>query len=686
MHGLRRCVLALALCAIAACAFAQQQTGDEPDLSHLSLEDLLRVNVVSASRIDETTDVAPSTVYVVTSEEITRLGLRDLKDVLALIPGVDTIDPHFFLLGGQRGFVGSFANTLLLVNGREMNNLIAGETFISNQFRSGNVKQIEVVNGPGSALYGANALAGVINIITKTATPFDGLETTVAGGSFRTAEANVLGGTTAGALSIRGSLSLYRTRGDDFADFLSDTERASPAAPNNAYRRLPDVYGYDNSSHASYLSLDGDWHALYFGAESYRNLSGRGTSGIQWDYTRGSDQRDLWLAFGGVRHDAMRGRLHLMAEYRRYHEAFRGSHTEGEGPLIDPATGAEITTGATDTDVEAYRGYYSNFAGGGSHRNVVVAQAIFAPSPQQTLIAGVTGETSHIVAAAFARGHGVDPPIGPDQTRPEFSNWKRGIYVQDQSRFLDGRLIATLGVRRDQHQRWGVSVNPRAGLVWRATPSSTLKLMYGEAFREPNVFELQNSVGIRPTSLRTFEAAWNQFFGERLKNELVAFRNRADDLIVTDEVAVGGISNKGRLRSRGIEDVVRYRVGAWTGFTNLTITTADLNEGTPVNDIPRIKANAGLTYERGGVFAATVVARHHGHVNTEYHDAIYAIRSYTVFDAALTLFALPWRGDVQLIARNLFNRTYYQPEPRAPSVVEHPQDGRDVSVRMTFRF
>jgi outer membrane cobalamin receptor len=683
---LRRFALLLSLCACGA-ALASDDKGD---LSRLSLEDLLNVKVSSASQLLETARSAPATVYVLTANEISRLGLRDLKDILALIPGVDAIDPHFFLLGGQRGFAGSFSNTLLLINGREMNNLIAGETFISNQFRAGNIQQVEVINGPGSALYGANALGGVINIITKTNAPFDGVEVTTGAGSFRSEEANVIAGTTAGALSLRGSLSTYRTHGNDFSGFLSNTRLASPAAENNAYRRLPDQFGYANDARAMSGSVTADYKALYIGTDFYRNITGRGTSGIQWDYTNGSDQRDLAMIYGGLRREALDHRLKAFAEFRHYNESFRGNHTETEGPIENPITGAVITSGATDSDVETFRGFYSNFAGGGSHKNVFLAQATLTAMPQHTLIAGITTESSHIVTANFARGGAIDPPLNASNSLPEYSNWKRGIYFEDQSKFLGDRLVATIGARYDKHQRYGTAFDPRLGIVYNASKSTTLKLMYGEAFREPNVFEIQNSLGaIRPTKLHTTEAAWNQFLGAHVTNDVVAFRNRARDLIVTDVIAIGGISNKGELHSRGIEDTLTFRSGPLTGFAGLTVTTANLAEADGVAhrvfDIPRVKLNAGAIYEISQTYAIGVTARHHSRSDTEYHGSTIAVPQYTAFDATLTLFRVPWNGSLQLIAKNLLDKTYYQPEPRAPSVVMHPQDGRDVSLRLDFR-
>ncbi len=669
---MRRTALA-ALCILAAAFRLQAQE----DLSHLSLEDLLNVKVTTATRIAEAASTAPATVYVITADEIEHLGLRDLKDILALVPGVDTIDPHFFLLGGQRGFVGSFANTLLLVNGREMNNLIAGETFISNQFRAGNIAQVEVINGPGSAIYGANALGGVINIITKSAEAFEGADVRVSGGSFDTREASGVFGVRRGELSIRGAASFYRSHGDDFSSFLSDTAKASPAAENNAYRRLPDVYGYSNPADAWWISSEASWRGLYAGTEMYRNVTGRGTSGIQWDYLRGSDHRDLRLGYGGYRFASADQRWQGCAELRTYRDIFWGNHTEDEGPIINPQTGATITSGATDSDVETYRGYYSNHNAGGSRRSAGIVQTTFALSPMVTLAGGVTYERSNIVTAAFSRTEGSDPAVEPENRRPEYRSWKWGAYGESQLKLREGRIIATLGARYDEHEWYGSSFNPRLGVVFKAPGDSTFKVLYGEAFREPTVFEISNSNGaIRPSSETTFEVGWSRYFGSSLNNQIVFFRNRVDDVIVTDVIAVGGISNKGELRSHGIEDQLRFHRGRFSGFANYTWIRSGKNL-----DLPEQKANAAVQYG-GDAASVALIGRYHAASKTEYHSALYSVPSYAVFDAALTRRLS--NVSLQLAVRNIFDRTYYQPEPRAPSVVMHPQDGRDVQLTVRF--
>lgn len=662
-------------------------------LLEMDIEDLFDIKITTASKIEESANVAPATVYVITAEQIKLLGLRDLKDILALVPGVDSINPHFFLEGGQRGFMGTFAQTLILINGREMNNLIAGETFIANQFRAHNIKQVEIINGPGSALYGANAVAGVINIITKDSGDLEGVETYVSYGSWNTREAGAIFAHKKNEFRVSGSFAMYETDGEDYSDFLSDTGEASPQAPNNDYRHLPDQYGYDNSARAYPLSLYMENYGFYGGLEYYQNVMGRGTSGIQWDYTQGEDYREMMMSYAGYkRQGLLDDRLDFKLEYRYYWEQFWGNHTEGDGPLENPYTEETNTTEVTVDDIAAYRGYYSNKRSDGSHKHAAQYETTYRFSDANTMVGGLNYEQSEVIGAAWSRTDKPHPEITEEQQWPEFSNSKWSIYLQDQQKLLENKLIATLGARYDRHERYGDTWNPRGGLVYRPVEKTIFKLLYGQSFREPTVFELRNSTDIKPMKMRTYECGWHQYLGKHWKNEAVAFFNQADDVIISDSTEVGGISNKGELEAKGWEDQLSFQYHRFKGFLNYTYTTSELDEPElgehTVYDLPKHKANLALMYEFIENYSLGWVTRYHSSVDTEYYDEIYTLDDYVTCDATLSILKLPWfdaDASLDFIAKNLFDVDYYDPEPRAPSVVKHPQEGRSFYVTLTVK-
>jgi outer membrane cobalamin receptor len=666
------------------------------EILELPIEDLFNTMITTATKMDERAENAPATAYVITAEQIKRLGLRDLKDILAIVPGVDVVDPHFWLEGGQRGFVGPFSQTLLMINGREMNNLIAGETFISEQFRVANIKQVEIIAGPGSALYGANAVAGIINIITKTDEDVDGVEVSAGCGSFGTREMSAVFGSRRKDFRVHGSVVLFQTDGEDFSDFLSETDKASPLAPNNAYRRLPDRYGYDNPAESLAASLHVENKGVYAGAEYYRNRTGRGTSGIQWDYTQGEDYRELLMNYLGVRREGLwKDQVDVKAEYRYYWEQFWGNHTESDGPIENPYTEETDITDPTDADIAAFRGFYSNQRSPGSKRHVLNPEATWRVVDWNTLIGGLNYEESEIVGAQWSRTEKPHPKPGAFQTQAQFSNYKWGAYLQDQARLLEDRLVATLGARYDDHERYDSTFNPRCGLVFKATEKTILKLLYGKSFREPTVFELgtdeATTGNAEPMKMQTYELGWHQYLGKHLKNEAVAFHNKAEDLILADST-FGGYLNGGELESEGFEDVLSFTFGSVKGFLNYTYTRSEQTdiEGlkTDVYDIPAHKANLAVMWEFIKDYSVGLTARYRDEVDTEYYGTIYTVDDYLVYDATFNILKLPWLdadASLDVICKNVLDEEYYHPEPRAPTALQHPQEGRSFVVKLTVK-
>ncbi|MEM7585650.1 MAG: TonB-dependent receptor [Acidobacteriota bacterium] len=126
--------------------------------------------VSSVSKVAESLREAPATVTVITAEQIARRGYLDLEEVLHDLPGIDISRTNgvYYANVYQRGFRSDLTErTLVLIDGVEENNLSAGAVYLSRQYPLSNIQQIEVIYGPASTMYGANAFAGVINIITK---------------------------------------------------------------------------------------------------------------------------------------------------------------------------------------------------------------------------------------------------------------------------------------------------------------------------------------------------------------------------------------------------------------------------------------------------------------------------------------------------------------------------------------
>src|SRR5579871_1429828 len=142
-----------------------------PDYADMDLTQLMNIPVVTASKFEQKSAEAPSSVTVITSEEIKRYGYRTLADILASVPGFYiSYDRNYAFLGASGINLGDFnSRILLLVNGHRVNSDLNDSAYVDSTFLLDVdlIDRVEIIRGPGSVLYGNNAFFGVINVITR---------------------------------------------------------------------------------------------------------------------------------------------------------------------------------------------------------------------------------------------------------------------------------------------------------------------------------------------------------------------------------------------------------------------------------------------------------------------------------------------------------------------------------------
>jgi len=168
----------------AAAAVAQEHP---KDLAQMSLEDLMNMEVTSVSKKEQKVSKAASAIFVISAEDIARSGATSLPDVLRMVPGVEVaqIDSDNWAIS-IRGFNGQYSNKLLvLIDGRTVyTSMFSGVYWDDQQVMLSDIDRIEVIRGPGATLWGANAVNGVINIITKKASATQGGLLTAGAGTY----------------------------------------------------------------------------------------------------------------------------------------------------------------------------------------------------------------------------------------------------------------------------------------------------------------------------------------------------------------------------------------------------------------------------------------------------------------------------------------------------------------------
>jgi iron complex outermembrane receptor protein len=182
------------------CAAWSGPAAAQSDIAHLSLEQLVQMKITTASRYAQTSLETPAVVSVVTAEDIRAFGYRNLADVLGSMRGLYVSYDRAYHFLGNRGFAtpGDYnTRVLLLVNGVRFNDNLYDQAAIGSEFPIDLdlVERVEFVPGPGSAVYGANAFFGVINVITRTGQQLSGPQVSAEAGSHGSAKARFSLGT-----------------------------------------------------------------------------------------------------------------------------------------------------------------------------------------------------------------------------------------------------------------------------------------------------------------------------------------------------------------------------------------------------------------------------------------------------------------------------------------------------------
>jgi outer membrane receptor protein involved in Fe transport len=249
---LRPISLLLAGSLLAAVPLFPQQSPSAPDAVALSLDSLLDTKVSAAAKYAQTSRDAGASITIVTSDDIARYGYRTLADVLAGVRGFYLSDDYAAIGLGTRGFSppGDFNNrVLLLLNGHPVNDDVWGQAPIMGHLAIDltSLERVEVIRGPGSALYGAGAMFAVINLVTKTGQAVDGIRVGASGGSLGRYGMSLLAGGTRGGLDYMVSGMWENTGGGD----LYFPEFDSPATNNGIARNLDWEHRYGGMATAT---------------------------------------------------------------------------------------------------------------------------------------------------------------------------------------------------------------------------------------------------------------------------------------------------------------------------------------------------------------------------------------------------------------------------------------------------
>ena len=617
--------------------------------------------VEAASKYKQKTTEAPSSITIITSDEVKKYGHRTLADILASAPGLHVSYDRNYSFLGVRGFnLGDNNNrVLLLVDGHRINNSLSDSAYLGTEFLLDVdlIDRVEIIRGPGSSLYGNNAFFGVINVVTRQGRDLKGFEVSGEAGSFDTFKGRATyGNQFKNGLELLLSGSLLDSGGDE----------------NLFYKEYNTPANNNGIAH----DADGGNSKNFFGSVSFHDFTLEGA----WARREKHNPTAQYLAdFNDNR---------LMTTDERSYASLKYAH---EFERFANVT-ASLYYDRHNLDIDEP-------FGGVPYRD---AQAAEWWGAELTLTKRLWDRHTLTFGGEYRDDFKQHQQFSDVSTGTVFKDLSAnrtsyGIYLEGNFEIVTN-LHFTAGARYDQYGDYDPTVNPRFALIWSPVEQTVFKAIYGTAFRAPNFFELSDTrnQNIRPETIRTYELVYEQGIGNHLRSSVSGFYNQIDDIIYfNSDPGHQRFENLPRANAKGVELALN---GEWAGglrgrvsytlqetenetthrtFTDSPEHLAKLNVSAP---IMKEKLFAGLEVQ----FASQRTSAHISPLGTAEPGEVvpaYGIVNFTLFSQNLI------KGmDISAGVYNLLDRHYSDPSTPLHLQDQIEQDGRTFRVKLTYRF
>ncbi|MDY7228318.1 TonB-dependent receptor domain-containing protein [Hyalangium rubrum] len=709
-----------------------QRSELEEDLALYSAEDPLAL----ATRHAESVARVPAIAATLGREQLQALGARTVADVLDVVPGLTVSrDVQGFHRVAVRGLRND-AEVLFLLNGHRLNNFFDGRALMNLPVE--NLDRVEVIRGPGSALYGAGAFLAVVNLVTDHS---EGVRVTASGGGFPnqdesaglTLDGHASTGLTAGNLKLYGDLDVWSQGGDSVA---IDQDALSADTLNQELREADQPAG---RTHDERLLFN-------VGVGMSYNLgdAGRVSSSVRFIT---EDRQALMGLFDSVGEDSeLSWSVALLdVEYERPVAEGIVLRLRGYGDQQNTRRLFQITPDKFRTGDAANQIFPEGML---EQTRVTVrtlglgADTDMALGSANRLSLGVVAEMQMLGNYEYATNYTVDNRMRPTLAPPEglvdvteladgaaTRRMTLGFFAQDQWTVVEP-LTLTFGVRVDATQlpttdddgvingtRLVPSINPRVGLVFAATDSLVLKALYGRAFRSPTLQELVESIPnsdynqgrfegnplLSPATVDTVELGVDliQAAGDsRVRLRGNAFYERFHSPIIPVDITGNIIPLRNRelgVRVYGVEAEARLeaskRANAWVNASFFRAEDLELpSQSRLLTDTPQARFNAGVSMPIGDWVNFDVVVRAGAERRNNSRSVLelirrYEIPAYSLITAQLRTEPIAEHFEAALVAQNLFDHDLRDDVPRpdrVPGLL--PREGQSVYLTLRARY
>ncbi len=612
---------------------------------------------------------APAIASVFTAEDIQIMGARNLIDVLQHIPGINVGQNFYSLYEIEvRGLVNARNSKVkLLIDGHEISGALFGDAaWIYETLSLDSVERIEVIRGPGSALYGANAFSGIINVVTKTGWETNGTVAHVSAGSFNTQRASVVHGKRYDDVDLLASVAWNKTDGHQ------------SYVPSDAFSNSGNTDDWAKSLDAA---LKVGWNGFVINSHYFHRRNG------------------AYIGVGKALSDSL-------IETDAFYIDLNWTKSLSEQWEVNLKTYVDFMDFTFNWQIMPNAAYTTGYMLGTPHwRNDKYGIELgtnYQLSESNMLTSGITWQydNQHDVTHYANFVPQTYAPLASYQNVTATGNWNQNasrrtlaLFIQDEWQITDKTRL-TVGGRTDDFNDIGKVFNPRLGIVWNKSDNMDLKLLYGTAFRAPNFEEqlsINNPAAIGNTALvaeemKTYEISigYRPFRG--LETNTVLYRNKFSNRIELDEtLSPPQFVNVGDTTVTGVEFEMQYHFSNSEFYADFyRQNPVDDSTGDAVADVPGVGADAGVNLwssnYKGNVHVQYVGPRPRNAADTRTDH-----EGYTVVNSSLTLLNPIKNMEIRAGIYNLLDKQYTYPAPANTISGDYPAAGRVLMLDLSYR-
>lgn len=643
-------------------AAAAMTPGDGQDLTTLPLEQLLALDVYSASRYSQQTSEAPSNVTVISAADIRAYGWRTLADVLRSLRGLYVSYDRNYSYLGARGFLrpGDYNTRFLVqIDGNRINDAVYDQAPLGEEFPLDLelVERIEYASGPGSSVYGANAFFGVINVITRRPQELEGVHATVDGAQAGT----------------RRGMGSYGWRDGHGNELLLAASRFKSDGRDQYYA----VYDTPAQNNGVAQGLD---------YETAQRLYAKAVNGpytlslLHGDRPKGVPTASFSQAFNDPRSRTIDTQNYASLDYR---------------DTVAPST--EVSARLYWGSYDSLGDYATDDAAHTPNRDLSNGRWWGA---EARLLSGAVAGHKLMVGAEYQHDYRLrllNFDVVPYRLylNENHAGQRYGLFVADELH-LAAPLLLNAGLRYDHHTSTGGVFNPRVALIGQLAPATTLKAIYGSAYRTPNIYEryyafigdggqLANP-GLARERIRSTELVLTRQWQANRRLTVSVFHNEVSGLISQVTDAASGLPiflNTGTPSARGVEAEYEH---SWSAEARLRASYSWQRvhrDGADTVNSPAQLAKLNLTLPVCGPWRAGFEAQYVGP-----RDTVRGGRAGGFLLTNLNLFSvrLSRHADLAVDVHNLGDRRYADPVADSLAMDTVAQDGRRLGARLTIDY